>query len=438
MKSYILLIGALSLLSKSHTQNAIVINDNAFIVLDGGTAGTETVVVVDQSNANGIITTGTGGNIITMGEFDYLKWNNKTGTGNYVIPFTTDIGAVKIPLTVNVTSAGVGNGYMALSTWDVSPGAGNFDNTPYASEVIHMSGADGSADVSQNVVDRFWVIDIDDPLGTGELFTTAPISTMSFGYNTSAAEVGDGNTITLGDLVAQHYDGITDKWFGWFSAGTANGVYGADNGTGLVAGVTPAVGAWYRTWTLSDKSGPLPVEMTYFESECEKNGIVLQWQTATEINNDFFEVQKSLNGVDFNVLAKVPGYGNSSTYRDYTYTDEYETGSGAFYRISQVDYDGTRKDYPAIKTNPCISSGNVNVYSAYPGEITLELDLNQDEDVQVKLLDNLGKEIGVSNLYEGRNGFNQFKLNYNNLAFGNYFVVISSSSFNTTTKVVLK
>jgi hypothetical protein len=439
MKSNIIFIGALFLLSNNYAQNnSIVINNDAFIVLDGGSAGSETVVVVDQTNASGIITTGTGGNIITMGEFDYLKWNTKTGTGNFVIPFTTDIGLTKIPLSVNISGAGVGNGYLALSTWDVSPGAGNFDNTPYPSDVIHMTGADGSADVSENVVDRFWIIDISDPLGTGELFTTAPVSDISFSYNTAAAEVGDGNSITLGDLVAQHYDGASNKWFGWFSAGVANGVYGVDNGSGIVSGVVPPAGAWYRTWTLSDKSSPLPVEMTYFYGNCEKTGVVLEWQTASEINNDFFEIQKSLNGVDFDVIAKINGVGNSSSFIDYSYTDPTDNNTTAFYRISQVDYDGTRKDYPVVKTAPCHSSGNVNIYSALQGEITLDLYLTNSEDVSVVVLDNLGKQIGISEQFTGKDGFNQFKINYNNLAFGNYFVVVTSPSIYATSKLILK
>jgi hypothetical protein len=414
MRNYTFIVAALLINFFGLAQNnSLIINNDAFIVIDGGTAGNETVVVIDQSNSNGIITMGTGGNIITMGEFDYLKWNSKTGSGLYTVPFSTDIGLVKIPLGVNVTSAGTGNGYMALSTWDVSSGALQYDNTPYPSEVIHMSGADGSADVSENVVDRFWIIDITDPLGTGELFTTAPVSSISFGYNTAAAEVADGNTLNLGDLVAQQYDGVTDKWFGWFSGGTANGVYGTDNGGGMVSGVIPPVGAWHRTWTLSDVSSPLPVELTFFEGDCEKEGIVLTWQTASEINNDYFEIQKSIDGVNFESIASVQGAGNSSSYINYSFMDESSTTSNAFYKIAQIDFDGTRKDYPAIRTTPCINNGNANVYSAFSGEITLEIDLNNSEDVHVLVLDQLGKEIGLSNHYEGKEGFNQFKLNYN-------------------------
>ena len=91
--SIFFMVLSISLLSQN---NALVIKDNAFVVINGGAAGTEAVMVINQSNPSGIITTGTGGNIVAQGEFDYIKWNVQTGTGNYVIPFTANIGSVKM------------------------------------------------------------------------------------------------------------------------------------------------------------------------------------------------------------------------------------------------------------------------------------------------------------------------------------------------------
>jgi hypothetical protein len=428
----------LTLASFTAQNNSIIINDNAFIVLDGGTAGNETVVVVDQINPNGIVTTGAGGNIITLGEFDYLKWNLKTGSGNYTIPFTTDVGLVKIPLSINVTSGGTGTGYMALSTWDVSTGAGQFDNTPWASDINHMAGADGSADVSDFVVDRFWVIDVTDPLGTGEAFGTVPTSTLSFGYNPAAAEVGDGNILTLGNLVAQQYNPATDKWPGLLSGGLTSGIYGTDDGLAAVSGVVPAVTTWFRTWTLADKSSPLPVELTDFQSECKTEGMILYWQTASEINNDYFEILKSTDGLSFNLLATIEGSGNSSSIIDYEYTDIEGSASAAFYKIVQVDFDGTSKEYNPIQSNPCISSGNINVYAVETGFINVDITTLDDNDVDIRLYDMLGKEINIENIYSVSEGFNKFKINYSDVAFGNYMLVVNNQNTLSTHKVVLK
>jgi hypothetical protein len=428
----------LTLTSFIAQNNSIVINDNAFIVLDGGTAGNETVVVVDQINANGIVTMGAGGNVITLGEFDYLKWNFKTGSGNYTIPFTTDVGLVKIPLSINVSSAGTGNGYMALSTWDVSTGAGQFDNTPWASDVNHMAGAVGAADVSDFAVDRFWVIDVTDPLGTGEAFGTVPTSTLSFGYNPAVAEVADGNILTLGNLGAQQYNPATDKWYGWFSGGIASGIYGTDDGLTTVSGVAPAVTTWYRTWTLADKISPLPVELTNFQSDCKIEGMILSWQTASEINNDYFEILKSADGLSFNLLATIQGSGNSSSIIDYEYTDIVGSASAAFYKIVQVDFDGTSKEYNPIQSSPCISSGNINVYAVETGFINVDITTLDDNDIDIRLYDMLGKEINIENIYSVSEGFNKLKINYSDVAFGNYMLVVNNQNTLSSHKVVLK
>lgn len=419
--------------------NALVLRNNAFIVINGGTVGTEAVLVINQSNPSGITTSGTGGNIITQGEFDYVKWNIRTGTGNYVIPFTTDVTNVKIPLSVNVNTAGAGTGYLASSSWDVSTGAGSFNNTPYPSEVSHMAGANGQADVSEYAVDRFWIMDINDPLGTGEVFTTEPIASYNFTYNTDPSETGDGNVLAVGNLGAQRYDGAANKWHGWFS-GTppvANAIWGADDAGGNVSGVAP-VGPWYRTWTLADISEPLPIELTNFEANCEEQGVVINWETASELNNDYFEIQKSTDGVEFNTITTVAGNGSSSAITQYSYTDLTGTMNGAFYRIVQVDFDGYSKEYEVVNVNPCFSNDNLNVYSGVEGEVIIEIEAFQNEQFSAIIYDALGRQIGTSTTLSAVEGRNKFSIQNADLAFGNYLITLRSTTRVFSQKLILK
>lgn len=418
-------------------QNALVIQNNAYIVLNGGTSGNEAVLVVNQSNPAGIITSGSGGNIITDGEFDYVKWNIQTGSGNYTVPFTTDNSNVKIPLSINVTSAGTGTGYLALSTWEVSTGVAS-NNMPYPSEVVHMAGANGQADVSEYAVDRFWIMDVNDPLGTGETFGNEPVATYNFGFNPSVNETGGSNALAVMNLGAQRYNGATDQWHGWFSGtpAVANAIWGTSNGTS-VSGVAP-VGPWYRTWTLADISEPLPIELTSFEVNCDEEGVVIQWETASELNNDYFELQKSENGVDFNVLAIIDGNGSSNSTTQYSYTDPSGAMSGAFYRISQVDFDGYAKDYEAVKVSPCISNDDLVVYAGNAGEVVIEVESFQDEDFTVVIYDALGKQIGMTTVVSAVEGGNRFSMQNDALAFGNYLVTLRSANRVLSQKVILK
>lgn len=418
--------------------NALVINDNAFVVINGGTAGTEAVLVIDQPNANGIITSGTGGNIITQGEFDYVKWNVGTSTGTYTVPFTADADNTKIPLSINITGAGTGSGYIAFSSWDVSTGAGQYDNTPWASDVTHMAGANGSADNSDYAVDRFWVIDINDPLGTGETYTAIPTPILAFGYNTAVAETGDGNALAVGNLGAQHFDPTAEAWHGSGAGASASGIWGVDNGAGLVSSVVPPAGEWYRTWTLADFSSPLPVELNFFDAECKQEGVIITWQTASEINASHFEVYKSFNGIDFELVGTVVAVGNSNVNVDYHLIDESLNPSNVFYQLVQIDNDGTTKEMATSFESACISDGGIEVFGDLNGDVVINWNSTFEGQYNVVLYDAIGKQVSAPKSLNVEEGYNQFKLNFDRLAFGNYLIQISNADEAFVKKLVIR
>ncbi|ADR21347.1 hypothetical protein MATR_10240 [Marivirga tractuosa] len=84
----------------------------------------------------------------------------------------------------------------------------------------------------------------------------------------------------------------------------------------------------------------LPVEMVFFTAESRSNRVELSWQTASEINNDFFEVQRSFDGKEFEVIGSVEGNGNSLASIDYSFNDYSPLAGDSYYRLRQVDYDG--------------------------------------------------------------------------------------------------
>ncbi|CAG5086169.1 T9SS type A sorting domain-containing protein [Parvicella tangerina] len=418
--------------------NAVVIDDNAYIVINGGVNGTEAVLVVDQPHQNGIITTGSGGNIITQGEFDYVKWNIGTSTGAYTVPFTADANNAKIPLTVNITGAGTGAGYIAFSSWDVSPAG--FDNTPWPSQVTHMAGANGNPDVSDYVVDRFWVIDVNDPLGTGETYSAIPSPTINFTYNTGyAPEMGGGNLLTEGLLGGQHFDPVGENWHGsGAGVGTATGIWGADNASGLVSGVTPPAGEWYRTWTLSDYSSPLPVELTYFDLKCEEEGVVVFWETVSEVNASHFEIHKSSNGVDYELIGTVQAMGNSSNPVTYSYTDQYSSAANMAYRLTEVDNNGSRRVLSSSMVSGCVSDATFEAYGTLNGDVVITLNSSFKDDYDVMLFDALGKQVSASQNISVVKGFNQFELSYNHLAFGTYLLQVVNDRESFTKKITIR
>ncbi|MGN6532490.1 MAG: T9SS type A sorting domain-containing protein [Ginsengibacter sp.] len=125
------------------------------------------------------------------------------------------------------------------------------------------------------------------------------------------------------------------------------------------------------------EGGPMPVELTSFAAHNKGTGVSLDWSTSQEINNSYFQVEKSINGTDWTILAKVNGAGNSQTVKNYNAFDANPTSGINYYRLKQVDFDGNFKysrtvtikaDGPktaiSILTNPFHGTLSVNFNSA--------------------------------------------------------------------------
>jgi hypothetical protein len=88
-------------------------------------------------------------------------------------------------------------------------------------------------------------------------------------------------------------------------------------------------------------NGPLPVQITYFQTEATDNQQVnIRWETAQEINSNVFIIERSRNAVDYKTIAKVEAAGESTTLKRYSFTDESALFGTNYYRLSQIDKDG--------------------------------------------------------------------------------------------------
>lgn len=86
---------------------------------------------------------------------------------------------------------------------------------------------------------------------------------------------------------------------------------------------------------------PLPVELITFKGAVQYGNVKLSWATAMELNNDRFEVERSQDGKTFSKIGEVRGHGNSSVRLDYSFTDTAPAAGDNYYRLRQVDFDGT-------------------------------------------------------------------------------------------------
>lgn len=169
-----------------------------------------------------------------------------------------------------------------------------------------------------------------------------------------------------------------------FSPGSS--ATGTVTATGLTVGNTYVlmVDGWAGAncnYTVSGWSatGVLPIELILFEGKNIGNGNFLNWKTASESNNDFFLIERSYNGYDFGVIAQVDGAGNAVVPNDYSYHDFNAEKKLTYYRIRQVDFDGTfttshtiavhYKDNSSVLVypNPVSEKLNVDLYTETGG-----------------------------------------------------------------------
>ena len=106
---------------------------------------------------------------------------------------------------------------------------------------------------------------------------------------------------------------------------------------------------------------PLPVEMSWFRGEALAHGVELNWETASELNNDVFLVERATDGRNFEIIGEVLGNGTTETASNYTYVDENAAPGTNYYRLLQLDYDGSETTSNVITVNRQSDNGGIVV-----------------------------------------------------------------------------
>jgi hypothetical protein len=119
-----------------------------------------------------------------------------------------------------------------------------------------------------------------------------------------------------------------------------------DANSGTVTSGLPILN--FSPFTLGSGSSvnPLPIDLLSFEAKRSGNKVDVKWTTAAEVNNDFFTLERSSDGVSYSAIAFIQGAGNSSSAINYVHSDMSPLNGTSYYRLRQTDFDGTSKVYP--------------------------------------------------------------------------------------------
>ncbi len=176
-------------------------------------------------------------------------------------------------------------------------------------------------------------------------------------------------------------------------------------------------------------SDPLPISLLYFNAEPNGNKVDVSWATASEINNDYFTVEKSTDAADFIPIATVDGAGNSSSTLDYFFPDYNPVHGISYYRLKQTDFDG-QFSYSPIVTVIYSGEYSFSIISAFiNGNSSLNLFFTDDveEKCTVQLYDASGRIIYKEDITAVR-GMNKKEIRIPELKPGIYFVALNNGT----------
>lgn len=183
--------------------------------------------------------------------------------------------------------------------------------------------------------------------------------------------------------------------------------------------------------------GILPITLLHFTAEVSKeNHVELSWATASEENFDYFSIERSVNGENFEAIGQVKGSGNSSITRDYTFTDKFPAEGVSFYRLRSVDFDGYTEYFKIVSVSVNNIAQQVEIYpNPFSGhELSILSNLRSDSLNQVKILNSAGREVFASNLHLGSNHVNFDE----KLPKGLYYIVVGEGSIIHRAKLIVQ
>ncbi len=188
-----------------------------------------------------------------------------------------------------------------------------------------------------------------------------------------------------------------------------------------------------------DASCVVPITLTQFTAKAEGCKNLIMWETQSELNNDYFELQRSVDGVEFIQIAHVKGAGNSSEPIRYEYIDDRKIHFVEYYyRLVQHDFDkNTSKSEIIVVKSDCITNNNIVAYPNPTNDhVTIVYTSSDEETVSIEIKDLLGRTV-LSVPYDLKEGHNSLEINTSTLEPSTYFITMVGL-YTTSTPVKLR
>jgi hypothetical protein len=337
-------------------------------------------------------------------------------------PISSFAGTVSIPYTVQNKNQDISNpgtiNVLVMGAEVATVASGPASMNPGQTSSFMVTTTNHGQEVSQNVTPMLALpagFTVAGPLPTGATATTnGGTTTISFAQATLAVDEFVANTVQV--LVAPstsvgNYTMASD--YQYPSGGFIPDAVASNNASTLTTAVVM----------------PLPVQLTRFTAVAAGTDALLNWETAQEVNNQRFVVERSLDGATFATIGTLGGKGTTALASTYRYLDagaSTRTAGALYYRLRQVDFGG-KASFSAVQTVRLYhAEASVVVYpNPTTGSATLDLHSLPAGDYTVQVFETTGRLVHQATYQPG-----QLTLPLNGLATGTYFVKIQGNNFN--------
>ncbi|MEX0966989.1 MAG: T9SS type A sorting domain-containing protein [Bacteroidia bacterium] len=331
-------------------------------------------------------------NYIITGQTGYLRQQVVQNADSVIYPLGTSTGFT--PIYITVGSNGQTNHYEARVIGDVYNDYNNGQPT-------------GSA-IGSNTVLRSWIVNRTNTDNTDDTRVTLLWNDTD--------ERGDFNRDSAN--IAFFFSG------GWnIPAGPEAAVAGPYPDTYMLS--RDSLGIFDNTpFGVGDMQSPLPVELTSFTAVKVEDHVQLDWNTASELNNKGFEVQRSRDLKEWSKLGFVEGTGTTMVPQSYRFHDDAPMSGINYYRLRQVDYNGEYA-YSGVVAVDFAGSFVIDIFPnpAKGGSVNINMNNRDNEKMDVRLINIHGQEVLNQSTYD-----TNMKLNVESIPNGNYILTVRAGN----------
>jgi len=196
-----------------------------------------------------------------------------------------------------------------------------------------------------------------------------------------------------------------------------------------------------RRWDSTTVTLTVPVELSSFSASVNENDVTLFWQTATELNNSGFDVERNRKNEGWEKVGFVSGNGTTTEIHSYIFADKDVPAGTYSYRINQIDYDGTNEYFEleqVIEINP---PGKFTLLQNYPNPFnpstTIQFVIPEKSNVVIAIFNSIGED--VLTIVDENKEAGSYEVNFNASGFtsGIYYYKLQTNNFVQTKKMIL-